>query len=51
MLSWILVRLSRLLDWAVVVLAVFALVYVCQFMINFLSPKEEEQQEEQDSDR
>ncbi len=38
MLNWILVRSSRLLDWALVIMVVFALVYVCQFMINFLSP-------------
>ena len=38
MLNWILIRTSRLLDWALVIMVVFALVYVCQFMINFLSP-------------
>lgn len=37
MLNWILVRSSRLLDWALVIMVVFALVYVCQFMINFLT--------------
>jgi len=41
MISWILIRISRLLDWAVVVMVVFALVYICQFMINFLSPPED----------
>ena len=42
MLSWILIRVSRLLDWAVVILVVFTMVYICQFMINFLSPPDDE---------
>jgi len=38
MLQWILVRTSRLLDWAVVILVVYALVYICQKLVTILDP-------------
>ncbi len=47
MLTWILVRASRMLDWLLVILVVFALVAICQFMIDFFRPKEERQEEDQ----
>jgi hypothetical protein len=37
MLNWILIRTSRILDWVLVILVVYALVYICQFMINFFT--------------
>ena len=46
MLTWILVRASRMLDWLLVVLVVFTLVAICQFMIDFLSPKEKEEEDQ-----
>ncbi len=47
MLTWILVRASRMLDWLLVILVVFALVAICQFMVDFFTPKEEKQEEDQ----
>ena len=41
MLDWILVRASRLLDWALVIAAVFALVFICQSMAQFFSSTDE----------
>lgn len=40
MLNWILIRCSRALDWVLVVLVVFALVYICQFLVNFFQPRD-----------
>jgi len=37
MLNWILIRCSRLLDWALVIMVVYAMVYVFQMMINFFT--------------
>lgn len=43
MLEWILVRSSRILDWVFVILVVYALVFVCQFLVDFLrSPDNDE---------
>ncbi|MEN8189515.1 MAG: hypothetical protein ABFS19_06675 [Thermodesulfobacteriota bacterium] len=41
LLSWILVRTSRILDWLLVFAAVFGLVFLCQFMVNFYKEPEE----------
>jgi len=38
MLNWILVRTSRVLDWVLVILVVFALVFVCQFLVDMFTP-------------
>ncbi len=38
MLQWILIRTSRILDWGMVVLVVFALVYICQKLVTILDP-------------
>ena len=35
MTSWILLRLSRLADWLMVLFFVAALVFICQFLVNF----------------
>ena len=45
MLNWILIRTSRMLDWALVIMVVFALVYVCQFMVNFLTSPQDKNEE------
>lgn len=37
MVEWVLLRFSRLLDWGLVVLAIFSLVFFCQWLINFFS--------------
>ncbi len=38
MLQWLLIRTSRLLDWVVVILVVFTLVYICQKLSTILDP-------------
>lgn len=42
MFEWLLVRGSRVFDWVLVVLVVYALVFICQFLVNFFSPPSEQ---------
>lgn len=50
MLNWILIRFSRLLDWALVIAFVFALVFICQFLANFFTDPGPEDPDPKDKD-
>ncbi len=36
MFDWFILRFHGMLDWLSVIATVFAIVFICQFMINFL---------------
>jgi hypothetical protein len=43
MLDWLMLHFHGLIDWGLVFLAVFGLVFICQGMINFLKDPEDEE--------
>jgi hypothetical protein len=45
MLQWLLHIGYRLLDWLLVILCVFSLVFICQFLVNFYSEDDESEAE------